>query len=199
VPTRPQIEDGPAIARGESTLILAPTGTGKTLAAFLRCINRIMSAPAPTKRCRILYISPIKALAVDVERNFPAPLVGVAQAAQLLGEPFFTNRRFRARGDLRAGVASLTQSIIAGLGNVFKSEVCFACGVNPFRRMAGLHAEEVECLVNTARKFLLANVTGTSGDQMVSDTEMQRTTGRTNKEERLGVYGRRTLAESAAS
>ncbi len=89
-PTRPQIAGWPAIARNESTLILAPTGTGKTLAAFLWCINRIMFTPPPAEaqRCRVLYISPIKALAVDVERNLRAPLVGIAQAAQRLGAEF---------------------------------------------------------------------------------------------------------------
>jgi len=73
-PTPPQILGWPTIARGESTLILAPTGTGKTLAAFLWCINRIMfsAVPANDRRCRVLYISPIKALAVDVERNLRA-------------------------------------------------------------------------------------------------------------------------------
>jgi ATP-dependent Lhr-like helicase len=83
-PTKPQLQGWPAIARGESTLILAPTGTGKTLAAFLWCINRLMFTPVPDKdhRCRVLYISPIKALAVDVERNLRAPLVGIAQAAK---------------------------------------------------------------------------------------------------------------------
>ena len=83
-PTRPQVAGWPAIARNESTLILAPTGTGKTLAAFLWCINRIMFSPVPaeSQRCRVVYISPIKALAVDVERNLRAPLVGIAQAAQ---------------------------------------------------------------------------------------------------------------------
>jgi ATP-dependent Lhr-like helicase len=86
-PTKPQRMAWPAIARGESSLVLAPTGTGKTLAAFLWCINRMMFEPVPErdKRCRILYISPIKALAVDVERNLQAPLVGIAQAAQRLG------------------------------------------------------------------------------------------------------------------
>jgi ATP-dependent helicase Lhr and Lhr-like helicase len=89
-PTRPQTLGWPAIARGESTLILAPTGSGKTLAAFMWCINRLMFSPAPPEleRCRVVYISPIKALAVDVERNLQAPLVGIAQAARRSGTPF---------------------------------------------------------------------------------------------------------------
>jgi ATP-dependent helicase Lhr and Lhr-like helicase len=90
-PTRPQILGWPAIARGESTLVFAPTGSGKTLAAFLWCINRLMFStdkPNEEARCRVVYISPIKALAVDVERNLRAPLVGIAQAAQRLGHAY---------------------------------------------------------------------------------------------------------------
>ncbi|HTK28290.1 MAG TPA: DEAD/DEAH box helicase [Vicinamibacterales bacterium] len=83
-PTRPQALGWPAIARGDSTLILAPTGSGKTLAAFLWCLDRLMFAPPPPKgaRCRVLYISPLKALAIDVERNLRAPLAGIARTAE---------------------------------------------------------------------------------------------------------------------
>jgi hypothetical protein len=86
-PTRPQQLGWPAIARGESTLILAPTGSGKTLAAFLWCLNRLMfeAAPPRKERCRVLYISPLKALAVDVERNLRAPLAGIVNVARTHG------------------------------------------------------------------------------------------------------------------
>src|SRR5579872_5402467 len=89
-PTAAQAEGWPAIARGDSTLIVAPTGTGKTLAAFLWCINRIMFEPRPEKkaRCRIVYISPLKALAVDVERNLQSPLLGISKVAERQGVPF---------------------------------------------------------------------------------------------------------------
>ena len=86
-PTRAQREGWPAIARGESTLILAPTGSGKTLAAFLSCINRLMfeALPRPAERCRVLYVSPLKALAIDVERNLRAPIAGIASMAGFRG------------------------------------------------------------------------------------------------------------------
>ena len=91
-PTRPQTLGWPAIARGDSTLILAPTGSGKTLTAFLWCLERLMFTPAPPKarRCRVLYVSPLKALAVDVERNLRAPLAGIAQVAEGRGDTFVT-------------------------------------------------------------------------------------------------------------
>ena len=90
-PTAPQRLGWPVIARRESALILAPTGTGKTLAAFLWCIDRLMlhSRPDGAKRgCKIVYISPLKALAVDVERNLRSPLAGIANMARRRGVPF---------------------------------------------------------------------------------------------------------------
>jgi ATP-dependent helicase Lhr and Lhr-like helicase len=89
-PTASQRLGWPPIIRGESTLILAPTGTGKTLTAFLWCLERLMFEPLPEKRrrCRILYVSPLKALAVDVERNLRSPLAGIAHAAGVRGDVF---------------------------------------------------------------------------------------------------------------
>ncbi len=86
-PTTPQRMGWPAIARGESTLILAPTGSGKTLAAFLWCIDKLMLQPPPpdAEGCRVIYISPLKALAVDVERNLRSPLAGIKQMAERAG------------------------------------------------------------------------------------------------------------------
>jgi ATP-dependent Lhr-like helicase len=78
-PTAAQEQGWDAIARGEHTLILAPTGSGKTLAAFLWAIDQLTQAEpvAEKERCRMLYVSPLKALTYDVERNLRAPLTGI--------------------------------------------------------------------------------------------------------------------------
>jgi ATP-dependent Lhr-like helicase len=87
-PTKAQALGWPSIVRGESTLLLAPTGSGKTLAAFLAAIDKLTRSPEPPakERCTVLYVSPLKALAVDVERNLRAPLAGVVAAAHAAGE-----------------------------------------------------------------------------------------------------------------
>lgn len=85
-PTRAQLGAWDTIASGEHALVIAPTGSGKTLAAFLSAIDRLITQPAETKRrTKVLYISPLKALGVDVERNLTAPLVGITQMAAAQG------------------------------------------------------------------------------------------------------------------
>jgi ATP-dependent helicase Lhr and Lhr-like helicase len=83
-PTPAQTRAWPTIGRGEHTLLLAPTGSGKTLAAFLSGLDRLMfePLPSPEARCRILYVSPLKALGVDVERNLRAPIAGIRAVAE---------------------------------------------------------------------------------------------------------------------
>jgi len=98
--------------------------------------------------------------------------------------------RLRSRPDLEVGVALLSQSLMAGLGNVFKSEVCFVCRINPFRLVSRLTAEEIDNVVSVSRKLMLANVTASSGDQIVTYTGFRRTTGRTDTSARLWVYRR---------
>jgi ATP-dependent Lhr-like helicase len=89
-PTDAQEGAWSAAQAGRHALVVAPTGSGKTLAAFLWALDRLAAAPAPPEprhRCRVLYVSPLKALAVDVQRNLRSPLAGIRQAAQRLGAP----------------------------------------------------------------------------------------------------------------
>lgn len=79
-PTAAQAGAWSAIGAGEHALVVAPTGSGKTLAAFLWALDGLLSDPPPPdpgQRCRVLYVSPLKALATDVERNLRSPLVGI--------------------------------------------------------------------------------------------------------------------------
>ncbi len=89
-PTDAQRGAWEAVSQGRHTLVVAPTGSGKTLAAFLWALDRLAAEPPPTdpgRRCRVLYVSPLKALAVDVQRNLRSPLAGIRQAAHRLGLP----------------------------------------------------------------------------------------------------------------
>jgi endonuclease-8 len=98
-------------------------------------------------------------------------------------DPAAAMSALRSRPDLEVGVALLSQQLLAGIGNVFKSEVCFASRVHPFRTVESLSIIELTALIANARKLMQANVTDTSG--------MRRTTGRANSEENLWVYRRR--------
>jgi ATP-dependent helicase Lhr and Lhr-like helicase len=88
-PTAAQLGAWDAISSGQDVLVVAPTGSGKTLAAFLWALDRLAVARPvdPRRRLRVLYISPLKALAVDIERNLRSPLVGMRAAAARLDEP----------------------------------------------------------------------------------------------------------------
>jgi ATP-dependent helicase Lhr and Lhr-like helicase len=88
-PTGAQLYGWPPITAGQHTLICAPTGSGKTLAAFLTAIDSLVTSPPSedrSRRTRVLYISPLRALAFDVEKNLRAPLAGIGLAAERLGE-----------------------------------------------------------------------------------------------------------------
>jgi ATP-dependent Lhr-like helicase len=109
-PTRIQREAWPVLAAGKSALLLAPTGSGKTLAAFLAAIDRLMfhqlpessASSKPAAGVRILYISPLKALAVDVDRNLRTPLVGIQAVAERQGYEFTTPKVAVRSGDTSA-------------------------------------------------------------------------------------------------
>src|ERR1700729_1640269 len=89
-PTPAQAQAWDSIGAGQHPLVIAPPGSGKPRAAFLWAIDKLASEPAPAdrkQRCRVLYVSPMKALAVDVERNLRSPLTGIGHAARRLGRP----------------------------------------------------------------------------------------------------------------
>jgi ATP-dependent helicase Lhr and Lhr-like helicase len=104
-PTGAQAAGWPAISAGEHTLICAPTGSGKTLAAFLWCLDRLLTEDVPedpTERLRVLYVSPLKALVHDIDRNLRAPLAGIALAAERIGERTHDVRVAMRTGDTPA-------------------------------------------------------------------------------------------------
>ena len=132
-PTRVQALGWPAIRAGGGALLLAPTGSGKTLAAFLVAIDRLMFEPPPEpgERCRVLYVSPLKALAVDVERNLRAPLVGILRAAERMRE--------EGAGELR----------------VHEPTVAIRTGDTPGRERAAFARRPADILVTTPESLYL--------------------------------------------
>jgi endonuclease-8 len=109
-------------------------------------------------------------------------------------KPSFTQdeaaMRIRAHPEEEVANVLLNQQVMAGIGNVFKSEICFACSIHPFRRIATLTAEEIQCLLDTARKQLSANVLESSTDGPVTYSGPRRTRQTSDAGARLWVYGR---------
>ncbi len=89
-PSAPQERGWPSIRRGDDTLIAAPTGSGKTLTGFLMAIDRLYregAVPEAAPRTRVVYVSPLKALAVDIHDNLERPLAEMRRIAEELGRP----------------------------------------------------------------------------------------------------------------
>ena len=101
-PTTAQTQGWPHIVAGDHTLICAPTGSGKTLTAFLASIDRLVTTPRPDDRghrTRVLYVSPLRALAFDIEKNLRAPLKGIELAAERIGVGFVAPEVAMRTGD----------------------------------------------------------------------------------------------------
>ena len=123
-------------------------------------------------------------------RSAAVPALG----PDLLGPSFNSTEaesRLLAHGDEEIANVLLNQRVMAGIGNVFKSEICFACGVHPYRLVSTLTRAEVDCLLDRSRRFLEANVREGAEAGIVTYTGARRTTRSADPGARLWVYGRR--------
>ncbi len=159
--TAPQKRGWPAISRGESTLILAPTGSGKTLTAFLWSLNRLMfdPVPPPAERCRVLYISPLKALAVDVERNLRAPLAGISNVAGGKNMPFHPPAIAVRTGDTPASERAKFQKAPADILITTPESLFLLLTSNAHESLRSVETviiDEIHALVSTKRGAHLA-------------------------------------------
>ncbi len=129
----------------------------------------------------------------SLERSSQVPKLG----PDMLSDEFTVEggmARLEAYGvehpEAEIAVVLLNQRVLAGLGNVYKSEVAFAAGVNPFRAMRTITAREREIMVDKSQQWLKANVLDGSGDGIVTYSGNRRTTHSMRREDRLWVYGR---------
>jgi endonuclease-8 len=129
----------------------------------------------------------------SLERSSQVPKLGV----DVLSDDYSTEagaralaERARTHPDDEIAVVLLNQRVMAGLGNVYKSEVAFAAGVNPFRRMSTITAAEMEKMAEVSAKYMKANVNDGAGDGIVTYSGNRRTTHSMDRSDRLWVYGR---------
>ncbi len=200
-PTPAQEDGWQAISRGDHTLILAPTGSGKTLAAFLWCLDQLAAAPPPEdpkKRCRVVYVSPLKALSYDVERNLRAPLAGIAVEAERRGSPppvisvatrtgdtSQADRRDIARHppdilittpeSLYLMLTSAAREVLASVTHVIVDEIHSVAGTKRGSHLA-LSLERLERLTTTATAATVPSgpLSGVAGPQRIGLSATQR-------------------------
>ncbi len=125
----------------------------------------------------------------SLERNTTIPKLG----PDLLAAGFSQDQasaRIAGYPDEQIGNVLLNQRVVAGIGNVFKSEICFTCGVNPFARVSSLSSAQIQQLLEASRRLMAANVTDSATDRIVTYTGLRRTTGADNPTARLWVYRR---------
>lgn len=129
----------------------------------------------------------------SLERSSQVPKLGV----DILGDEYSVEAGVRAlqeygaaNPDAEIGVVLLNQRVMAGLGNVYKSEVPFAAGVNPFRQMRTITAREMDVMAEVSQRYMKANVVDGAADGIVTYSGNRRTTHSMNAGDRLWVYGR---------
>ena len=192
LPTRAQELGWTAISSGRHTLLHAPTGSGKTLAAFLWCLDRLFTEPvaaARERRCRVVYVSPLKALAYDIDRNLQAPLTGIRLAAQRDGRDLRELRIGSRTGDTPAEarrafvkdppdilvttpeslyliLTSSAREMLRGVEHVIVDEIHSLAGTKRGAHLA-LTLERLEAL-------LAGGVPGTGGPQRIGLSATQR-------------------------
>ena len=172
-PTPAQQAAWSTIAGGGNALVVAPTGSGKTLSAFLWALDRLANTPRPAelkRRCRVLYVSPLKALAYDVERNLCEPLAGMTESARRSGvaepsvsvsmrtgdTPAEQRRAFARRPSdilittpesLYLLLTSAARDALRGIETVIVDEVHAVCGTKRGAHLA-LSLERLDALLN---------------------------------------------------
>ena len=162
-PTRAQLEAWPAIRGGRHTLVAAPTGSGKTLAAFLAAIDELVREGVRqplADQTYVVYVSPLKALANDIERNLRAPLTGIRAELAHLGLPDVEIRTFVRTGDTpqaeRSGMRKRAPHIVVTTPESFYILLTSASGRKMLATTRSVIVDEIHAVAPNKRGAHLA-------------------------------------------